>query len=237
MNRSRHAYRAVPVLATCLLAAACTYERAGPARLHFEEFRTAAPRDDTVTVCHAYGCQEKTPFTFTAGDLGHLAALMDDVRRDDTAEEERRAIAYAVAWIEWRVGNEVGTASDRPSIDVFGSNDPTQQDCVDEATNTTSYLTVLARNGLLRHHTVERPFAKGNLLLGIWPHWTAVIEDRAGQRYAVDSSNGANAANPEILAAERWYMDSGGPDAPATRPAPLTTSSLRQTALRRAGRR
>ena len=38
---------------------------------------------------------------------------------------------------------EVGTASDRPSMDFRGSGDRGRQDCVDEATNTTSYLLVL----------------------------------------------------------------------------------------------
>jgi len=48
---------------------------------------------------------------------------------------------------------------------------------VDEATNTTSYLTVLQNEGLLKHHTVGQPFAKENYLRGVagWTHWTATI--------------------------------------------------------------
>ena len=34
------------------------------------------------------------------------------------------------------------------------SGDPEQLDCVDVATNTTSYLLVMKQNGLIKHHTV-----------------------------------------------------------------------------------
>ena len=61
------------------------------------------------------------------------------------------------------------------------SGDPSQQDCVDEATNTTSYLLVLQANGLLKHHTVSGTMSKENLAGGVatlnpvkyWPYWTA----------------------------------------------------------------
>ncbi len=80
-------------------------------------------------------------------------------------------------------------------------------DCVDEATNTTSYLTVLAANGLLRHHTVQRPMAKDALLLGRWTHYFAVMrENETGQRWAVDSFMYANGMPPIIMEAEKWYI-------------------------------
>lgn len=220
MLRPRSASRgAVAFSLAVVLTAGCTYEREGPPELHFKEFKSAAPEGNTVTVCHAYGCQKQTPFTFRQADLDRIAEIMDGARAAETPVAERRGLARATAWIERRVGAEIGTASDRASIDVLGSNDATQQDCVDEATNTTSYLMVMARNGLLRHHTVERPFAKGNLLMGVWPHWGAVIrENLSGERYVVDSSNGPNGATAEVQTAERWYMDSAAsPTVPAAR--------------------
>jgi hypothetical protein len=170
-----------------------------------EQFAAKAPQGDTVTVCHAYGCKMQTPFTFSQADIKDIAAVMDRVRRDDSPHEERRALAYAIGWMERRVAATVGTASDRPGMDFLGSGDPSQQDCVDEATNTTSYLLVLRRNGLLRHHTVERPFAKDDL--SHWPHWTAVIREReSGERFAVDSSGGPNGENPTVQDAASFYI-------------------------------
>jgi hypothetical protein len=107
---------------------------------------------------------------------------MTDTRgaEPDIPHQERRAVAYAIGWMEKRVGEAIGTKDDRPGMDFAGSGDPTQQDCVDEATNTTSYLNVLANAGYLKHHTVGTPFAKENYLRGIegWTHWTAVLVEK-----------------------------------------------------------
>lgn len=183
----------------------CTYEQEGPPEAHFEKFDAKPPRLDTVFVCHAYGCKEQTPFTFSPADIAELSALMARVPRDDSPAEERRAIAYAIAWMERRVAPTVGTATDRPSMDFAGSGDPTQQDCVDEATNTTSYLLVLERHGLIRHHRVERPFAKDSLVH--WTHWAALIQEKgSGARFAIDSSASANGENPTVQAAASFYV-------------------------------
>jgi hypothetical protein len=193
----------------------CTYDEEGPPDAHFEKFATKPPRLDTVTVCHAYGCKAQTRFTFTENDIVELRALMARVPRADAPAEERRALAYAIAWMERRVAPTAGTASDRTSIDLRGSGDPSQLDCVDEATNTTSYLLVLAANGLIKYHTVEGTMSKENLAKGVatlnpvkyWPHWTAVLkENKSGQRYAVDSWLFDNGENPAVVKVEDWYI-------------------------------
>jgi hypothetical protein len=203
----------------CLAAAAgisapllgCTHERLGPVSQHYIDFHTEAPRNNTVYVCHAYGCRMQTAFRFTDTDIGQIKTLMIKTRKADTPYEERRAVAYAIGWMEKRTGDVIGTSADRPGMDFSASGDPTQQDCVDEATNTTSYLLILERNGLLKHHTVGTPFSKENLLRGVagWPHWTAVLKENAnGQKWAVDSWIYANGENPAIVEAERWYISS-----------------------------
>jgi len=196
------------VVATVL--AGCTYERAGSPSLHYNEFKTIPPRGNTVTVCHAYGCQEQTKFRFTSADIAKIRNIIRTTKKADTPHEERRGVAYAIAWIEKRVGKEIGTANDRPGMEFAGSGDPSQQDCVDEATNTTSYLLVMQHNNLLKHHRVARPFSKGNILMGVkyWPHWTAVlVENEGGQRYAVDSWIYENGVNPAVVKAEEWYLE------------------------------
>jgi len=193
-----------------LLLAACTHERTGPVSQHFADFHVTAPRGDVVYVCHAYGCRKQTRFRFTPADIASIRDLMTKTRKGDTPNEERRAVAYAIGWIEKRVGDAIGTATDRAGMDFGASGDPTQQDCVDEATNTTSYLLVLQNNGLLRHHTVGTPFAKDDYSRGVsgWTHWTGVLkENQNGQRWAVDSWIYANGENPAVVEVEKWYVD------------------------------
>ena len=202
-----------------MAVSACTYEQEGPPQLHFQFFETGAPKGNTVTVCSAYGCQHQTPFTFTDNDIQQIALIMDRERSDESPAAERRAIGEAIAWIERRVGRATGTDRDRPGLDFFGSGDKRQQDCVDEATNTTSYLLVMERHGMLTHHKVSRPIAKGNMILGKWPHWGAMIEERAtGRRYAVDSFFYENGKPPVIMASSRWYIDKGEPVTPVQAP-------------------
>ena len=215
----RRLVRGIALLAA-LAVGACTHERTGPVESHYHDFRTPKPEGNTITVCHAYGCKMQTRFRFTDEDVAALRDLMQKTRRADTAAEERRAVAYAIAWMETRTGDVIGTKADRPGMDFAASGDPTQQDCVDEATNTTSYLLVLAHNGLLKHHTVGTPFAKENLLRGIagWPHWTAILrENTNGQRWAVDSWIFANGENPAIVEAEKWYISDLNNLPPSTR--------------------
>ena len=201
--------RLFALTALAALLGGCTHERLGPVSGHFVDFAAREPNGNTVHVCHAYGCKMQTRFRFTDEDVATLGNLMEKTRKSDTAAEERRAIAYAIAWMEKRTGDVIGTSADRPGMDFTASGDPTQQDCVDEATNTTSYLLMLQHNQFLRHHTVGTPFAKENLLRGVagWPHWTAIIRDNvSGQRWAVDSWIYANGENPAIVETEKWYI-------------------------------
>ena len=224
----RRAVAQACLLAATLALAGCEHAGFGSLEGHYSTFAVPEPKGATVHVCHAYGCRMRTKFTFTEADIGQLAALMKKTRgrEPDTPEQERRAVAYAIGWMETRVGNVIGTKDDRAGMDFEGSGDPTQQDCVDEATNTTSYLSVLANKGLIRHHTVGIPFSKENYLRGVagWTHWTAVLVEKpftgdpkakvkiaptpGGQRWAVDSWIYANGENPAIVKAEDWYIKS-----------------------------
>ncbi len=187
---------------------ACTFERDGPPAYHYQEFKSREPSGNTIFVCHAYGCEKQSPVKFGPDQIKQIADLMRKTKKANTAFEERRAVAYAVGWMERYVGDKIGTSADRPGMEFNGPGDPTQQDCVDEATNTTSYLLVLENNGLLTHHTVGRPFSKGNILLGVsnWPHWTAVLWETANkQKWAIDSWVYQNGENPIVVEAEKWY--------------------------------
>ena len=186
----------------------CTFEREGSPELHFADFKTEPPRGNTIWLCHAYGCQQQSRVTFGPTQLKEIADVMAKTKKADTPFEERRAVAYAIAWMYVYTGKLVGTIADRPGMDYNGSGDPTQMDCVDHSTNTTSFLLVLEHNNFLKYHTVGRPFAKGNILKGTdhWPHWTAILIEKTNtQRWAVDSWVYAIGENPIVVQAEKWY--------------------------------
>jgi hypothetical protein len=190
--------------------AGCSFESGAPIDQHYQTFAARTPENNKIFVCSAYGCRTQTPFKFTKADITKLQSLMAAPKNGGSPAEERRSIGRTLAWMERRVGDEVGTSADRPGDDFLGNGDPTQMDCVDVATNLTSYLLVLDRNKLLRHHTVGSVFVKEDWRKGFsgWPHYTAIIvENQSKQRFAVDGWKLPNGEEPEIVETERWYID------------------------------
>ena len=188
---------------------ACVYERTGPPARHLADWGVQEPSKQAVSVCHAYGCQKTTRVVFNNTDVKAIAKVMRKTKKADTPFEERRAVAYAIAWMETEVGKRIRTSNDRPGMDYNGSGDPTQMDCVDEATNTTSYLMFLYSKGLIKKHTVSIPISKGRIWKGVknWPHWTGILKvNESGVRYAVDSWPFVNGENPAVVKLDEWYI-------------------------------
>ena len=205
----------VSLLLAAVSLAACTYDRGeGPPQIHFAEFRVAPPDEQFGRGLPRLYLSDKTTFYFRPKDIKEIAAVMRKTKKGDTPFQERRAIAYAIALIEKKVGARLGI-KDRAGMEFGGTGDPTQQDCVDEATNTTSYLLVLQSNGLLKYHTVGIPMTKGDLLkatlqgdpVKYWPHWTAVIQEKkTGQRFAGRFLDLSEGENPAVVEVEKWYI-------------------------------
>jgi hypothetical protein len=120
-----------------------------------------------------------------------------------SAAAERRAIARTMARFETVVGRHTGTSQDL-GRNVAGFGRPGQLDCIDESTNTTTYLRLLQQEGLLRFHRVARRATRFGLFVGM-PHSTAVIEEiESGNRYVVDSWFRDNGHLPHIVRLEDW---------------------------------
>jgi hypothetical protein len=188
----------------------CSYEGLGTIEQHYTTFAARTPVNNRIFVCSAYGCRKQTDFKFTLADIAKIKALMGTPKGKGNPGEERQSIARTLAWMEKRVGDAVGTSADRPGDDLLGGGDPTQMDCVDVATNLTSYLLVLESNHLLKHHAVGTVFVKEDLRRGWsgWPHYAAIIvETQSKQRFAVDGWKLASGVAPEIVEAEKWYVD------------------------------
>jgi hypothetical protein len=192
----------------------CVHGGGDDVRIHYIEFGATPPQGNTVTVCHAYTCKMQTPYTFSQKDLAEIRAVMAKNERADTPYEERRAVAYAIAYIDVTVGNKLGI-HDRGGMQFGSSGDPTQEDCVDVSTNTTSYLLVMQANGMLKHHTVAATMSKENLGKGLmqlnpvkyWPHWSAILKEKeSGQKYAVDRWPFDQGENPAVVKVENWYI-------------------------------
>ena len=166
------------------------------------------PDGDKVFVCSSYGCRTQTPFSFTAADIAEVKKIMSD-KRTATPAGEREATKDALAWMGHRADTAVGTAGDRPGDDMAGNGDPGQMDCVDVATNLSSYMLVMERHKMFRHHSVGSMYVKEDIRRG-WtggPTTPASWSRTSGQKFAVDGWLLASGKPPEIVEVEKWYID------------------------------
>lgn len=167
------------------------------------------PRGSRVYVCHAFGCGLTTPVTLAEADIRRIAAPLAAGSKDAAAE--RAALSKSVQMFERIVGARLGTSADLGGFEKVGGGDPTQMDCVDETTNTTSLMLMLAAEGRLKHHRVLHPVARGILIDGRYPHATAVIgEIRGGTAWAVDSWPRKNGEPPVVQRLDQWLAARGG---------------------------
>lgn len=165
----------------------------------------AAPTPELFSVCFGHTCA--TVETDSLSGEEWRIATEPLSAPSATASEERAAIARSIALLEEIVGRHTGTYRDK-GRNMSGLGQTGQLDCIDESTNTTTYLRMLERSGLLVHHEVVDRSTRFGLFVGM-PHTTAVIrENHTDTRYAVDSWFLDNGQPPYIARLEIWK--SGG---------------------------
>ena len=160
-----------------------------------------APTPDSFVVCFDHTCATVFPVSMTPDEWDEATRPLQ--RPAATSAAERAAIAESIALFEAIVGRYTGTHRDR-GRNLPGIGQPGQLDCIDESTNTTTYLRMLEGDDMLRHHRVGKRITRFGLFVGM-PHTTAVVvEIGSEQRYAVDSWFLDNGQPPFIAEIEHW---------------------------------
>ena len=169
--------------------------------------RVTEPLREHYTVCFDHSCATVVTDSLSQDEWEMATQALR--KPAATAVNERQAIARSIAVFEDIVGRHTGTFRDKGG-NLRGIGQQGQLDCIDESTNTTTYLRLLERAGLLQHHRVLDRSTRFGLFVGM-PHTTAVIEETAtGERYAVDSWFLDNGKPPYIAKLEVWKAG-GGP--------------------------
>jgi len=159
------------------------------------------PTPARFSICYDHSCTSVATDSINEEEWRRAAAPFS--RGVNTASEERAVIADSIAILEEIVGVHLGTSVDKGG-NLAGFGRPKQLDCIDESTNTNTYLRMLERDGLFRFHTVADRSTRFGIFIGM-PHTTAVIRENAtGIRYAVDSWFFDNGQPPYIVKLEDW---------------------------------
>lgn len=168
------------------------------------------PMLEGFDVCSGGGCAEIKHVSLSQAEWQKIVLIFNQASQVDNqkqtakaAAQEREQISKAVGMMEEIVGVKAGTSTDRAGT-FDNSSYPGQLDCNDEAINTTTYMRLMAQNGLIKLHEIEDMRTRNFFFTG-WPHTTAVIHEVAtGHRYAVDSWFYDNGVPATIVPFEQW---------------------------------
>ena len=164
-------------------------------------FARPDPTPGNFYACYGYGCKYKARIALTEEEWNDVQDEFHPPAED--APTERTQLAAAVARFERFVGQRTGTSVHQLHSRLnFG--DPTQLDCVDNSVNTWTYLTILARAGLLRHHKVAGLAHGGTLLTLDFTNSAVIMEKDNGERFAVDPWMGDADAPPPVIPLAVW---------------------------------
>ena len=172
---------------------------------YLDQFAESNPTPASFRECHGFGCAEKSLVSLDKHQWRRVAAVFSPPPKN--AQDERHRIAKAIALMQHLVGAQTGTSvhqwthKDRRILPNFG--DPSQLDCIDEAVNTWTYLTMMERSGLFRFHHVAN-LAYAGLPNDTDPRNAAVVQERDGSHFAVDPSLVDAGVPPPIIPLEKW---------------------------------
>lgn len=153
-----------------------------------------------VPVCHSFGCKYREVVSLADQEWREVSGWFSPAAA--SAADERTQIRKAIGWMEVVVGRYTPTHKDRGGNLPVGAEQPGQLDCVDESKNTTTYLRLFERHGLLRwHRVVERAYRRAI----VDEHWSGQIEEiETGERWIVDSWFQNNGYLPHVEKASEW---------------------------------
>ena len=160
------------------------------------------PSPEEFSICYDNSCDSVTHVSLTESEWQSVRDIF--IQKPDDASQERGLIASTIGYLEQIVGKKTGTYRDKAKNFNGRGLGGGQLDCIDESTNTTLYLMMLYKDGLIQYHGIEDRVTRGFFLFG-WPHTTAVIRElESSQAFAIDSWFYDNGIPPAVLPLQVW---------------------------------
>jgi hypothetical protein len=160
--------------------------------------------------CHGFSCTEVSQVSLSRGEWQRVGAIFHPPAKNARAERQR--IAQAVVLMQRLVGKQTGTAvhqwTHKDMAILPNRGDPTQLDCIDEAVNTWTYMTMMERSGFFRFHRVAQLSNAGT---PADPRNTAVLQEKDSSYFAIDPSLVDFGALPPVIPLASW-LGSWPPD-------------------------
>ena len=165
------------------------------------------PRPENFYECHGFHCARQDHIELAAAEWQGVRAVFSRPAAD--AQQERQQVAQALAQLQRLAGQRTGTAVHQWTrhggpIDGNPAGDLTQLDCIDESVNSWTYLTMLARDRLLKFHRVGPLSAAGSVLGFDYRNAAVLIANGDGGLFAVDATLVDETEPPPIFPLALW---------------------------------
>ena len=188
----------IAVAIVALAVASCSVI---PASRFVERYSEPAPDPQNLVLCEGYACRFGAHVALSADEWAKIAATLQPAAPD--AATERDHLARAVAKLDLIAAQHAGTAVEQRR-DWINKGDPSQIDCVDHTVNTTTYLRLFERAGLLRWHRSGIAAHRGSVLAWDVANTATVVEIDTGRSYSIDTALGDPGVQPYVVPLEVW---------------------------------
>ncbi len=167
----------------------------------------------TLRICFNWSCHIRQTITFTSDDMDLLKRLMAKCLGPSLHNRLQR-IRIGIWQMELLAQKYQPLLANDRAINDFEENVDGRTDCVDNTSNTTTYLHILRDIGELTGWTISSPKVRNRLDVTA-VHWTAVVTDTDnGQPWSIDSWYRPNGHLPTVMPLRSWINEEKGWEPP-----------------------
>ena len=149
------------------------------------EYQLSRDGGATLAICYNWSCAKVAQMQFTAQEMAGVLAQMKACSGDGVYERLQRA-RIGVWGMEVLAQKYLPALANDLAVNDRDADAEGRTDCVDNATNTTTFLAILRDLGALEGWTLGAPRVRDRFTIDV--HWTATLIDaQGGEEWAVDS--------------------------------------------------
>ncbi|HSH42179.1 MAG TPA: hypothetical protein VK973_08650 [Arenicellales bacterium] len=193
------------------------------------DYRIHADGSVTQRVCFNWSCKSRQRITITAADMAEVVNQMALCPGDSLYDRLQR-LRIGIWQMETLAEKYQPLLANDEAVNDRDQGLNGRMDCVDNASNTTTYLNVLSDLGLLPGWSIKEPRIRHRFSELV--HWTAVVVDsRDAGSWSVDTWLRPNGHLPFVMPLQAWKDDKVPWDPPfaALNPVPSYSSQFCQT--------
>lgn len=156
-----------------------------------------------LELCYNWSCATRHPVLFHAQDMSRVLTIMAQCGGASIHQRLQR-LRMGVWLMEELAEKAVPILANDTAMNIDDRESPGRTDCVDNSTNTTTYLQILSDLGQLPGWNIAPPEVRD--IFDIQSvHWTAVVTDgHDGRTWSVDSWFRPNGHLPFVMPLKSW---------------------------------